>query len=210
MEPRAFELLIGSKNWSSWSLRPWFLMKAFDIPFQEVVIPLRQEDTAEKLRLLTPSGLVPVLKSPDQTVWDSLAIAETLADLYPAKMLWPEDVVARAFGRTISAEMHSGFAPLRREMPMDFVNEVKGFQPSPEAQANIDRIVGLWQEARGRFRAQGPYLLGALSIADAMYAPVVSRFRTYGVNLPAEGSDYADLMWDHPVMAEWFLGAAKE
>lgn len=205
-----FHLVIGSKKYSSWSLRPWFLMKAFDIPFEETVVTLRREDTKREIQKLSPSGLVPVLRSEEMTITDSLAIAEYLAERFPNKQLWPEDRLVRAFGRMMSAEMHSGFQALRQEMPMDFTAQQLPFPSSPDVQMNIDRILALWAEALTQYKTAGPWLLGPLSIADAMYAPVVSRFRSYGVALPEAAQNYADRLWEHPAMQEWYQGASAE
>ncbi|TNE58031.1 MAG: glutathione S-transferase family protein [Alphaproteobacteria bacterium] len=205
-----FHLIIGTKRYSTWSLRPWFLMKAFDIPFEETIIKLRQDETVREIRKLSPSGLVPVLRADEMTVTDSLAIAEYLADRFPEKQMWPEDRLARAHGRMICAEMHSGFQALRQEMPMDFGSNFDPVKPSPQVQSNIDRIVAIWSDALSMYRAEGPWLLGQLSIADAMYAPVVSRFRSYGIRLPAPAQNYAEQVWHHPAMKEWGQGAALE
>lgn len=205
-----YHLVIGTKKYSSWSLRPWFVMKAFDIPFEETVIALRRDETKAEICRYSPSGQVPVLISDEATITDSLAICEYLADRFPQKQLWPEDRLARAIGRMMSAEMHSGFQALRQEMPMDFTKEFAAALPSDAVQSNIDRISALWSEALNRFQAQGPWLLGRLSIVDAMYAPVVSRFRSYGVDLPEAAQEYAARMWAHPVMQEWYQGASLE
>jgi len=204
-------LVIGNKNLSSWSLRPWILMKHFEIPFDEVKIRLDVPGYKEELKQHSPSGLVPCLKVSGREVWDSLAIAETLADWYPAKNLWPEDLVARARARCLSAEMHAGFSDLRAVWPMDVCNEHKGLSCGPGVSVNLKRIQKLWSEARQDFGQDGPFLFGEFSIADAMYAPVVSRIRTYGpVQLFDPLQDYMDAMWDHPAMVEWRAGAAEE
>lgn len=205
-----YELVIGNKNWSSWSLRPWFVLVAFDIPFKEHLIGLRQPGSKAKIVAQSPSGLVPALREGDQTIWDSLAIAETLADRFPDKHLWPDDSAARAYGRSISAEMHSGFGAMRQEMPMDFVSHVTDFQPSPAARPDIDRIVAIWTEARGTYSQDGDFLLGPLSIADAMFAPVVSRFRTYGINLQGPAASYMEQMWKLAAMQRWYKEAKAE
>lgn len=205
-----FELVIGSKNTSSWSLRPWFVMKAFGIPFKETLIAFGKPDTKSQIEAHSPSGLVPVLKMGNEVICDSLAIAETLADLYPDKRLWPIDQTRRNIGRMISCEMHSGFQSVRTEMPMDFVNRHEGFQPNANTQKDIDRIVALWSDARARHQDLGPFLLGELSIADAMYAPVVSRFRSYDIEVSAAAQAYMEAMWHHMAMKEWRQGAALE
>ncbi|NRA30308.1 MAG: glutathione S-transferase family protein [Parvularculaceae bacterium] len=204
-------LVIGNKNLSSWSLRPWILMKHFDIPFEEVKIRLDVPGYKEELRQHSPSGLVPCLKVSGREIWDSLAIAETLADWYPQKNLWPEDLVARARARCLAAEMHAGFSDLRNVWPMDICNEGKGMSCGPGVSINLKRIHQLWTDARAEFGDGGPFLFGEFSIADAMYAPVVSRIRTYGpVKLFDPLQDYMDAIWNHPAMVEWREGAAEE
>lgn len=204
-------LVIGNKNLSSWSLRPWILMKHFDIPFEEVKIRLDVPGYKDQLRQHSPSGLVPCLKVSDREIWDSLAIAETLADWYPEKNLWPEDLIARAHARCLAAEMHAGFSDLRNVWPMDIGNEHKRLSCGPGVSLNLKRIHQLWTDARAEFGEHGPFLFGEFSIADAMYAPVVSRIRTYGpVALFDPLQDYMDAIWEHPAMVEWRDGAAAE
>lgn len=214
-----FELVIGDRNWSSWSLRPWLAMKVAGIPFREAHIRLRQDDTRAQALRHSPSGLVPALKWQDNVIPDSLAICETLADFFPEKKLWPEDPIARAMGRSAAAEMHSGFADLRRDMPMDIVNRHPGEGHSEAALANARRIVDIWRGLRTRFgRPAGGdqgFLFGHFTIADAMYAPVVTRFRTYGVDLAKLGDDglekaYMDAVLKLPALREWEEGARRE
>ncbi len=215
-----FELVIGDKAWSTWSFRPWIAMKVASIPFDEVHIRLRQDDTKEQILVHSPSGQVPALKWRGQVISDSLAICETLADLYPEKSLWPADPLARAFARSAAAEMHSGFAGLRRDMPMDMLNKFPGVGHTDEALAAAARIVDIWRAARITFgqkatRDQG-FLFGSFSIADAMFAPVVSRFETYDVDLDKLGDSdgiaqaYMDLMLTLPAFVEWRDGAKAE
>jgi len=182
----ALELVIGTKKWSTWSLRPWLVLRHTGAPFTETLIELRQENnaSAEQIRPHSPSGLVPVLKDGGLVLWDSLAICEYLAERHPG--LWPADATARAMARAAAAEMHSGFQSLRGECPMDISAEPKATELSEATQANVRRIVGLWNEMLARFG--GPFLAGEWSIADAFYTPVATRFRTYGVTL----SDYGD------------------
>lgn len=204
-------LVIGDKNISSWSLRPWLIMKQAGIPFAEEIIPLDMPETKAAILAKSPSGFVPCLIDGEFAIWDSLAIAEYLAETFPEKRLWPEDKRARAHARSISAEMHSGFADLRREWSMRFSEIGKRQAPSPAVQKCIDRIGAIWAQARKEFGAAGPFLYGRFSIADAMYAPVVSRFMTYGpVELPAEAAAWRDMMFGLPAMKEWGEGAAKE
>jgi glutathione S-transferase len=181
------ELIIGTKKWSSWSLRPWLALKRTGAPFTETLIALREVGVTEAIAAVSPSGTVPVLKDGDLTIWDSLAICEYLADKFPAANLWPADPVRRAIGRAAAAEMHAGFASLRGECPMDLTLKTS-VDLSEATQANVRRIVTLWSDLRARFGADGPFLLGQWSIADAFYAPVATRFRSYGVKL----SDYGD------------------
>lgn len=182
------ELVIGTKRWSTWSLRPWLALKRTGQPFTETLIGLRQEENRTEAAILphSPSGLVPALKDGDLTVWDSLAICEYLAEKFPEAKLWPADPGLRALGRSAAAEMHSGFQSLRGECPMALEAEPKVATLSEATQKNIRRIVSLWSSLLAQ--SGGPFLLGEWSIADAFYAPVASRFRTYGVHL----SDYGD------------------
>ena len=203
-------LVIGNKAYSSWSLRPWLLMKQAGIGFEEVRLSLYAEGAKQKLLQHSPTGKVPVLKDGDLTVWDSLAICEYLAERHPEKQLWPAQPAARARARSISAEMHSGFANLRNQMPMNVRREFPGRARTPEVAAEVARIEAIWNECRGRHGADGPFLFGAFSIADAMYAPVASRFRTYGVALAGAGTQYVAAIHALPAMREWVAGAQAE
>ncbi len=205
-------LIIGDKNLSSWSLRPWLILKQAGIPFTEKLVRLDRPDSRAQLKALSPSGLVPVLLDGDRQVWESLAIAEYLHEGFPTKQLWPEDPAARAHARAISAEMHAGFENLRTVWPMQFVREGLRHVTSGGVQRDIDRIGALWTEARDQFGAdKGPFLYGAFSIADAMFAPVASRFHSYGpVALPAPAAAWAEIMMALPAMREWGEGAAAE
>jgi glutathione S-transferase len=212
---RTYELVIGSKNISSWSLRPWLVMTAFGIPFGETLIRLRRPEAAAEILRHSPSAKVPVLKSDGLLIWDSLAIIEFLAEQYPNKGLWPTQAEARAMARCVSAEMHSGFQALRNEFPMDFVN-VPGFpDASPGARADIERVVAIWMDCRRSFGGDGAFLFGGFSAADAMFAPVASRFRSYEVDLGRFGDDgtaarYRDTMMAMPEMLAWAEGAKAE
>ncbi|MFP3943658.1 MAG: glutathione S-transferase family protein [Alphaproteobacteria bacterium] len=210
MSDYVYTLVIGDKNLSSWSLRPWFLMRQAEIPFTEEKIRLRGADTRERILAHSPSGLVPALKTPHGTIWDSLAIAEYLNEQHRDKSLWPEDTAARAMARAVSAEMHSGFAALRSIMPMDFVNRVMGTPPGEAVARDTERIIRIWTECRTAYGAQGPFLFGRFSIADAMYAPVVSRFRTYCVDVEGAAAEYMETIWCLPAIREWEKGAAEE
>lgn len=224
MSAAIFELVIGDKNWSTWSLRPWLVLKVADIPFDEVSIRLRQDDTKAQILVHSPSGQVPALKWRGRVISDSLAICETLADLYPEKSLWPADPMARAFARSAAAEMHSGFADLRRDMPMDMLNRYPGEGHSEGALAAARRIIAIWRHARIEFGLKSSndqgFLFGAFSIADAMFAPVVSRFETYGVNPDRLGDDegehesiaasYMETILAMPEIKAWKDGAKAE
>jgi glutathione S-transferase len=202
-----YTLVIGTKSWSSWSLRPWLLMRQAALAFAEIEIPLRQPDTAALIAAHSPSGKVPLLKLSDGfMVWDSLAIAEFLAERHPERGLWPSEERARARARAISAEMHAGFQALRTEMPMDCLARHAASPPSEAVARDIARIRSIWTETRAAYGAAGPFLFGAFSIADAMYAPVVSRFLTYGVSLSPEEQRYAETIWALPAMAQWLAG----
>ncbi len=180
------ELVIGTKRWSTWSLRPWLVLRRTGAAFSETLVPLRESElSTEAIRRHSPSGMVPVLKDDGVTIWDSLAICEHLAERFPAAALWPADPVDRALARAATAEMHSGFAALRRECPMD-LGARHAIELSDEAQANIRRITELWLSLLDR--SGGPFLLGAWSIADAFFTPVATRFETYGVAL----ADFSD------------------
>jgi glutathione S-transferase len=203
-------LVIGNKAYSSWSLRPWLLMRQAGIGFDEIRVSLYEEGAKQKLLQYSATGKVPVLKDGDLTIWDSLAICEYLAEKHPEKRLWPADVAARAHARAISAEMHSGFTNLRSQMPMNVRREIPGRAKTPEVVAEAARIEAIWNECRNRHGARGPFLFGAFSIADAMYAPVVSRLRTYGVTLAEEAREYAAAIHALPAMQEWIAGAHAE
>ncbi len=216
-EPR-YRLVIGNKNTSSWSLRPWLLMRRFLIPFEEIAIDLRAPDVKEAILAHSPSGLVPALIVDDEmVVWDSLAIAEYLAEHHADRTLWPAGAHARAIARSVSAEMHSGFAALRREMPMDFarIKPVERAAIGDAVEADIRRIVTLWRYCRQEFGIGGPFLFGDYTIADTMYVPVASRFRTYGVDLAAFGDDgtaaaYVETVLSMPEIADWRMAAEAE
>ena len=183
------EIVIGTRKWSSWSLRAWLALKHTGQPFSETLIQLREfARTEETIEPHSPSKLVPVLKDGDLTVWDSLAVCEYLNERYPAARLWPEDAAARALGRSAAAEMHSGFASLRGECPMDLTLSLHADLTEATAK-DVRRIVALWSDLRARFSGDEPYLLGAWSIADAFFTPVATRFRSYQVRL----SDYGDM-----------------
>jgi glutathione S-transferase len=203
-------LVIGNKNYSSWSLRPWLVMKQFGLQFQEIRIPLFTPDYLSKIRQYSPSGKVPVLLHENQTVWDSLAICEYLAETFPTLHCWPEDKRARAFARSISAEMHSGFQNLRQNMPMNCRNKYPGKGLVSGVQEDIDRITAIWQESRQNFGVDGKFLFGKFTIADAFFAPVVLRFIAYDVHLDAVSRDYIATVLALPAMQEWIKAAQNE
>ena len=206
------KLVIGNKNYSSWSMRPWLAMRASGIPFEEIFIPLYTDNKADKDRILgfSRAGKVPALIDGDVTVWDSLSIIEYLAERFPDARLWPQDRAARAHARSISAEMHSGFLPLRNECGMNLHRPVGAVTLSADAQANVARVQEIWTECRDRHGKSGPYLFGAFTAADAMYAPVVHRFRTYAIKVSPQAQAYMDTMMAQPAFAEWTKAGLAE
>jgi glutathione S-transferase len=203
-------LVIGNKASSSWSLRPWLALKQIGVPFDEITIPLRQPETKAEILRYSPAGKVPVLIDGDLTVYDSLAILEYLAEIYPDAGLWPDDRGARAVARSIAAEMHSGFVDLRRNMPMDVTDKHPQEGRTPESLADIARITQLWRDAKARFGADGPFLFGRFSAADAMYAPVCTRLDTYCVELDEVSQAYVSTVLGLPAMREWYAAGAAE
>lgn len=203
------QMVIGTRKWSSWSMRPWLVAKRAGAAFEEVLIALRQEpETTLALQAYSPSGLCPVLIDGDATVWDSLAICEYLNDRFPAAQLWPEDLAARAMGRSACAQMHDGFRSLRGECSMDLAAPIASRELTPATAADVRKIIKLWRTLRERFGARGPFLLGQWSIADAFYTPVATRFRTYDVNLAHYGDEgpaehYCALLLQQPDYLEW-------
>ena len=197
------KLIIANKNYSSWSLRPWLLMKQCGIQFEEELLPLDTDEFRKRTAEFSANGCVPVLLHGERIIWDTLAIVEYLAELFPEKTLWPEDAEARAFARSSVAEMHSGFTALRNEMPMNIRSDHRDFSYSDAAAANIARIFEIWQTCRDRFSAGGDMLFGAFSAADAFYAPVIWRFRTYGVTAPGTLENYMKATIALPAMQEW-------
>ena len=207
----ALQLVIGNKNYSSWSMRPWLALRANHIAFDEVFIPLYTGDD-DKKRILgfTHSGKVPALIDGDVTIWDSLAIIEYLAEGFPEARLWPEDRARRAHARSISAEMHSGFVALRTECGMNLHRPVGAITLSADAHANIARIQQIWIECRERYSKYGPFLFGAFGGADAMFAPVVHRFRTYAIAVEPEAQDYMNTVMSLPAFQEWTTAGLAE
>ena len=207
----ALKLVIGNKNYSSWSMRPWLALRANNIAFEEIFIPL-YTGAADKQRILdvTRSGKVPALVDGDITVWDSLSIIEYLAERFPQARLWPEERAARAHARSISAEMHSGFMALRNECPMNLHRPIKPVALSDDARGNIARVQQIWSECRQRHGKSGPFLFGSFGGADAMFAPVVYRFHTYAIEVTPDVADYMKTMLAQPAVAEWTRAGLAE
>ena len=207
-----FEIVIGNKRYSSWSLRGWLAVRLSGVPFTETVIPLDQPATSREIAEHAGAGprLVPVLKHGGLTIWDSLAILEYMAEQAPAGQLWPADAAARAVARSVAAEMHSGFRALRGELPMNLGADKTGQTFSDAVQADIDRIAAVWRHCLEEFGSGGPFLFGHVTGADVAYAPVVTRFKTYGVALEPALQAYVDAVLDLPAMREWYAGAAAE
>lgn len=203
-------LIIGNKNYSSWSLRPWFLMKASGLDFDEIRLPLYAEEPDVDLYEYSPSGKVPVLRHGERVVWDSLAICEYLNEQFPQVKGWPDDVAARAFARSVSAEVHSEFQALRHELPMNCRVRLKDYPLSEEVQQEVDRVIEIWNDCRRRFGTGGPWLFGAFSIADAMYAPVALRCLSYGIPLVGEAAAYRDQVLAHPAVQQWMEDGRQE
>ena len=203
-------LVIGNKSYSSWSLRPWLALRQASADFQEIVVPLRQPDTKAMLLTHGPSGKVPVLKHDGLVIWDSLAICEYVAELYPDAGLWPADRQARAIARAAASEMHSGFTDLRRNLFMDLRTRHDVPERVAAAAGDIARIQELWTDCRARFGQGGPFLFGRFTLADAMFAPVCVRMRGWGVELEPVSDAYVSAILDLPAMKEWTAAAAAE
>ncbi|MBV8699299.1 MAG: glutathione S-transferase family protein [Bradyrhizobium sp.] len=198
------KLVIGNKNYSSWSMRPWLALRASGIDFEEIFVPLYTGDVdKQKILSFSPSGKVPTLIDGDITVWDSLAIIEYLAERFPEARLWPEDRACRAYARAISAEMHSGFQALRGECGMNLHRPIRPITLSADAQTNVARIQEIWTDCRERYGHEGPFLFGAFGAADAMFAPVVHRFRTYAIEVAPQVKAYMETMMALPAFAQW-------
>lgn len=203
-------LVIANKNYSSWSLRAWLALRHAGADFDEIVVPLGQPDTKDRIAEHSPSGRVPVLQHGDTLTWESLAICEYAAELFPGARLWPDGAEARAAARAVSNEMHGGFAGLRSHMPMNIRGNLPGRGRGPGVDDDVARIAAIWHSCRSNFGHGGPFLFGHFTIADAMYAPVVTRFRTYGEILPGPSQDYADAVWNMPAMQDWVRAAEIE
>jgi glutathione S-transferase len=202
-------LVIGNKNYSSWSMRPWVALTAFGIAFNEVRVLLDRPDTATRIAKYSGAGRVPVLVAGEMTIWDSLAICEYAAEQFPDKHMWPRDVAARAMARSMCAEMHSGFAGLRSAMSMNIKASLPGRGRTAEAQGDVGRVCEMWEECLSRF-GHHQFLFGEFSIADAFFAPVVMRFRTYGVSLAPALQAYCERVQAHPAVARWMREALAE
>jgi glutathione S-transferase len=205
-----YTLYIGNKNYSSWSLRPWLALRAAGIAFEERRVALFSESFAREIAAVSPAGRVPVLVDDGFSVWDSLAIIEYAADRDPDALVWPRDGRARARARSICAEMHSGFPALRSRMPMNVEARLPGRGWDLQVQRDIDRICAIWTNLRAQNAAAGPFLFGGFTAADAYFAPVVLRFRTYEPALPEAAHDYMRDVLGHPAMREWIDAACAE
>ena len=203
-------LVIGNRNYSSWSLRAWLALRMSGLEFDEVAIQLDTPDTHARIREYSPGGLVPALRHGTLTVWESLAICEYVAELAPGARLWPADPAARAVARSVSCEMHAGFRALRDALPMNIRADRPGVAIGADVQADIERITALWRDCRGRFGAGGPFLFGRFSIADAMYAPVATRFSTYRIPLGPVEQAWVDAVRALPPMRDWAAAASAE
>jgi len=217
MRPRPYHrpmsdltIILGNKNYSSWSLRAWLALKATGTEFDEIVIPLWLDGAKEQIFTHSPSGKVPALRHGDAVVWESLAICEHLAEMFPDAGLWPADPVARATARSVSNEMHAGFMALRRAMPMNCRAAKPGKGMTEGVAADVERVTAIWRDCRARFGTDGGLLFGGFTIADAMFAPVASRFRTYAVALDPVSAAYVDALHDLPAMRSWLAAAEAE
>ncbi len=208
MQMSDLELIIGNKNYSSWSLRPWLFLQQAGVPFRETLIRFQSPEWSERIPDLSPAGLVPVLRDTDLTVWDSLAILEYLAERFPEARGWPEDASERARARSASAEMHSGFLALRNECPQDVRSRTPGRPFSAALRADVTRVQQVWRECLER--SGGPFLFGDFTIADAMYAPVALRFVTYEIEVDPKSQGYVDTICALPAIREWIRGAEAE
>ena len=203
------QLVIGSKNYSSWSLRPWLALAHHNITFNEILIPLDQPDTRARILEYSPAGKVPILIDGEAKVWESVAILDYLGDKFPELAFWPEELIARAHARSIAAEMHAGFANLRRHCPMNLRRRKRIALP-PDVQADIERIDALWTDSCQRFGSDGDFLFGAFSAADCMYAPVATRIRSYEIPVSSTAAAYVDAIHALPAFRKWYDAAISE
>ena len=205
-----FTIYLGNKNYSSWSLRGWLALKQTGAAFDEKVIPLYEPGYRKEILSVSPSGKVPALRHGDLIIWDSLAIGEYLAEKFPAANLWPRDADERARARSVSAEMHSGFAPLRAHLPMNIRGRFPGRDIPAKVADDIDRIVAIWRDCRERYGRNGDFLFGNFGLADVMFAPIATRFQTFAVSLDDVAQKYCDAVLAHPNVQEWTRDAEKE
>lgn len=204
-------LVIANKIYSSWSLRPWILMRHYGIGFDEVMIPLDQPDTRQQILRYSPAGKVPVLVDGEVVVWESLAIMDAVADMHPGLPIWPKAPAARALARSIAAEMHAGFRALRAALPMNLARRFAHRDRGADVTADVERVTAIWRDARTRFGADGPFLFGAdFGAADAMYAPVVTRLDTYSWPVDPDIRAYMDAVMALPAFREWHDQALRE
>ncbi|HTL47573.1 MAG TPA: glutathione S-transferase family protein [Verrucomicrobiae bacterium] len=203
-------LVIGNKNYSSWSLRPWLALKQAKAPFREVRIPIHQKGSGKKIDSYSKAGRVPILFDGKVKVWESLAICEYAAEKFPQARLWPADPASRAEARAVANEMHAGFVNLRRHMPMNCRASIPLKKLPAPVQADVNRVTSIWKECRNRYGKKGPFLFGAFTAADAMYAPICLRFRTYGVKLDPVSRAYAESVLSLPAVREWVAAARRE
>ena len=206
----AFTLVVGNRNYSSWSLRGFLAARAAGVPFDEVLVRLSEPGSKAELLKHSPAAKVPVLKHGERTIWDSLAIIEYLAEVRPEAGLWPADAGARAHARAVAAEMHSGFSALRAHMPMNLRKSLPGKGRGRDVADDIERIGAIWADCRATYGAGGPFLFGRFSAADVMYTPVATRFRTYAVELDDLCQDYVDAVLARPDFLEWHAAALEE
>jgi glutathione S-transferase len=204
------KLIIGNKTYSSWSLRPWLLLKQAEIPFEELLVPLFEGDSTETILRYAPTGKVPALVDGSITVWESLSICEYIAESFPDKQLWPAERARRAEARSLAAEMHAGFTALRQHCPMNVRRVISGRPRPAEAERDIARFCALVESQRARYGTAGPFLMGQFSVLDAMYAPVATRCRTYGIPLPSRAQAWVDHILELPAMRAWYQAAAAE
>lgn len=204
------KLVIGNKNYSSWSLRPWLLLSYHALPFEEARIPLNQDDTYTVLSQYTDAGKVPVLKDGDLTIWDSMAICEYVSEQYLDGGGWPSSIRARAEARSCSAEMHSGFSGIRGQLPMNCRATGRHVSPNTTLELEVARVDRIWSQYRKIYSSAGSWLFGEFSIADCMFAPVASRFKTYGINISTTSKEYMHFVLDHEQMRKWVKQALAE
>jgi glutathione S-transferase len=204
------KLVIGNKTYSSWSLRPWLLLKQANIPFEEVVVPLHVEGSSDKILRYAPTGKVPALVDGAVTVWESIAICEYLAEQFPAKRLWPVEVARRAEARSLAAEMHAGFTAMREHYPMNVRRVLPDASRPSAVERDVARFCALVESLRARAGQSGPFLMGAFTILDAMYAPVATRCHTYSITLPTRTQAWVDHILALPAMRAWYQAAAAE